>query len=88
MQNLTPITVRRLRIAAARLRGTRRSNGLHRAIWVAAKNYRRDAAAEPELAVESVEFPKVLADAIRQLTPDLDPTPDVTDDRPIAAPMD
>lgn len=87
MQFLTPVPIRRLRIAAARLRGTARRSGTQRAIWIAAKNYRRDAVAQPDQAPESIEFPKALADAIGELTPDFEKTPDVTDDR-IAAAMD
>lgn len=73
MQHLLPITVRRLRIAAARLRETRRSTGTDRAIWIAAKNYRRDALAQPEDAPESITLPHTLVERINELTADIAP---------------
>lgn len=75
MQNLTKIHVRRLRVAAARLRETRRRSGTDRAIWLAARNYRRDAIADPAEAPQVIELPQTLTARIAELTMD------VTDDR-------
>ncbi|QDV23586.1 hypothetical protein [Aureliella helgolandensis] len=72
MQYLTPIAVRRLRIAAARLRTGRRRSGSERAVWIAAKNYRRAAQLEPDEAPETIELPKSLVDLVQTLTPELE----------------
>lgn len=81
MQNLLPVSVRRLRIAAARLRGDRRPDPVARSIWTAARNYRRDATAAPEDAPETIRLPYKIVDRIHALTPELDtPTEGIKDE--------
>lgn len=70
MQHLLPVPVRRLRIAAARLRTERRRSGTDRAIWIAARNYRRDGIAQPDDTPETVKLPHCIANRIGELTPE------------------
>jgi hypothetical protein len=74
MQHLLPVPVRRLRIAAARLRTERRRSGTDRALWIAARNYRRDGQAQPDDTHEVVRLPHFIAERIAELTPEQEET--------------
>lgn len=76
MQHLVPVPVRRLRIAGARIHRQRRHSGSDRAIWVAARNYRRDQWAQPDDAAEIVKLPHFLVERIAELTTDYPEEPE------------